>query len=109
MKRYGEWDVSVACDEQPDLNFYGVDFTSRKTGEAVACVHARVYTNFGVNAKEARAERLKPEALKDTPDAELLRIAEIEINARPGLREYVPLPGAAVWPGGAPAQGRETV
>ena len=94
MKRYGRWDVSVSCEETPDNNLYEVTFADRKTGNAAARVHARVYTNFGVAGQEATVDRIDPGALEDVADAELLRIAEIEVNSVPGLPEYVFLPGS---------------
>lgn len=90
MKRHGHWDVIVANDEQPDYNYYTVDFTDHRSGNHVAQVFARVYTNFGVAAKEIRVERLQPDVLKDVSDADLIQIAEIEVNEQPGLPLYVP-------------------
>jgi hypothetical protein len=94
MKRHGKWNVDIERDEQPDYNFYHVTFYDRPSVDAAARVHARVYTNFGESAKEVHVERLKPDALQNIDDSELVEIAEIEVNCLPEFQEYVLFPTA---------------
>ncbi|MCW3058852.1 MAG: hypothetical protein JWQ02_673 [Capsulimonas sp.] len=94
MKRHDQWNVTVDMEEQPDYNFYTVDFQGHKSGEDVARVTARIYTNFDIKVNNVQVERLDEDALKDTPDSRLIEIAEIEINSVPGLGRYVEIPGS---------------
>jgi hypothetical protein len=97
MVKQGKWAAAAAREEKPDHNRYTVEINAHGNHEAAARVIVDIYTlTFAVTQVEI--ERLQPDALKDTQDAELLKLAEIAVNQMPGLPMYVLLPGAAAQP-----------
>ena len=97
MAHSGKWEASAAREEVPDHNRYTVDIVPHGKEEAVARVTADIYTPTTA-LTNVSLERLQPDAVKDVPDAELLKLAEIAVNERPGLPMYVLFPGASVQP-----------
>ena len=97
MAHVGKWVASVTREEVPDHNRYIVDITAHGNDDPAARVTADIYTPTTA-VTDVQLQRLQTDAVKDVPDAELLKLAEIAVNELPGLPMYVLFPGAAVQP-----------
>lgn len=97
MAHVGKWATSIAREEDPNYNHYTVNILEHGHHNPVARVKAEIYT-LTIALTNVQLERLQPDEIKDVPDSEFLKLAEIAVNEMAGLPMYVVFPGAASQP-----------